>query len=217
MGGSGEAGGRERGGGECVRGEYGRGKGDTFCCETRSEPNWILVSLPHETTRPRTHSVFMSMQPRSSMLTGVRITGLSAPSRWSSPVKSLTLSLGFSHLQPPASAPQSSSFSSGAPGAHSRGVSPCCGASRNFMSDSPSSGFVFTQHWPGGSEPRSSTKSAGKASFSRTRTTSPALTSPHFAFRLVTLPSSWRVITSTTWLFVCRSATCRWKSSRPSR
>eukprot|EP00965_Chrysotila_dentata_P200088 6179789-Pleurochrysis_carterae.AAC.5 len=150
---------------------------DVFCCRWPAlPPKWILLRSPVLITSATTHSVLRSMQPRSSMLLSLSMTrGL--PSRHSWPVKSFTLSLGASHC----TWPRRSRSVSHIVDSSDKSAQTERGARRNFVSDSPSSGFVLTQHWPGGSDPRRSSKSAGKASRARTRTTSPSRTSAHVA------------------------------------
>ena len=99
----------------------------------------------------------------------------SLPSMHSWPVKSFTLSFGSSTRTLPRRRVRSAAGEQSSP----RSDALSLGASRIFVSDSPSSGFVFTQHCPGGSEARSSSRSAGKYSRVITRTTSPTITSAH--------------------------------------
>ena len=131
---------------------------------------------------------------------------------------SFTLSFGSSQRTVPRSSWRS--FAGSQLGSSLRSVASSLGASRSFVSVSPSSGFVFTQHWPGalGSEPRSSSRSAGKLSRARTRTTSPTRTCFHALGSKASraprsVDSSIAASTSTTSLFDAASARWRARSS----
>ena len=140
---------------------------------------FAFVSRPVATTRAYTQLVERSCVPRSSMFCGVTSTG-SCPSRNRRPVKSFTLSFGGSARNV---APRNA-FRHVAGSASGMSAAACLTARRSFVSDSPSSGLVLTQHWPGsGSHARKKTQSAGNASRSLTRTMSPTLTSAHVALR----------------------------------
>mmetsp|Transcript_7063 Transcript_7063/g.13838 ORF Transcript_7063/g.13838 Transcript_7063/m.13838 type:complete len:281 (+) Transcript_7063:3708-4550(+) len=141
-----------------------------------------LESGPHASTSPRIQSVLRSWQPRRSTLSSEASAG-GTPARRTSALVSLILLFGCSQstlprrsagsaraaAASPSSVPTSTSLSSD---------SNTLGARRSFMSVSPSSGFVFTQHSRPVDDLRRS-RSAGKASWLSTRTTSPSRTSAH--------------------------------------
>ena len=143
------------------------------------------------------------------MLLGPTAAGDSSAVSASWPRKSFTLSFGSSQRSLPRRAARrvASCASSEAANSGAAGLS----ASRSLVSDSPSSGFVFTHATPGASAgPESSSMSAGKTSRFLTRTMSPTRTSDQRTASHVALATRSR---SVGWSFVLRSARWRLKSS----